>query len=785
MRLHPLFFLFAVFVGVNTAQAAIKVGVFDNKPVVMNVDGVVTGFSIDVLEKVAQLEGWELEYVHDSFKNNFARLERNELDLIVGLAFTEARNKSFYYTEETLVNNWAMVLHRAAVKYDSMQTLKAKKIALIENNIHSKVFDSLMQRFGFEYETILVQSPSELFSIIENGQVDAGVINRLASLKMDEKYKLVPSPIIFNPVEVRYASSRQGQDTYLKTIDKHLNRWKENKQSFYYQAMDKWIDHREETNSLLLIALMFVLALLLVIVFYIYYVKNAAEKNVRKLADKDRERVLILENLVDGAVIIDQRGIVQSFNRAAEEMFRIKREQIVGKNIKMLMPESTASRHDSYLQAYNNDQDVAVVGTGREVTALRQDGEQFPMRLSIAELPGDENKSLQFLGVCVDLTMQKKQDRYIQHSQKMEAMGQLTGGIAHDYNNMLGVILGFTSLLKEKLDGDSRLAMYADQIERASDRGVSLTKKLLTFSRANKSEREDIDLNALLQDQAMMLEKTLTPRIKLELALAENLKHIYVDKSELIESIVNMAVNAMHAMPEGGRFIIRTELVDFDKTKRQYQLNSQGDCIHLMIKDTGIGMTEQQQSRIFEPFFSTKGDQGTGLGMSQVYGFVNEHEGSIDVDSKIGLGTCFDIFLPAYQSIEAVESEIKKPTFKEHAKGTLLVVDDEQSLLDLISEMLTDVGYKVLQASSGKQALELLINHDVDLLLTDIIMPDMDGYALVKNVMADFPDTKIQLMSGYSNIQGKNDMPNDLLNNMLKKPFSGSDLSERLQSHFL
>ena len=674
IHFQSLFFLFAVFLCVNTVQAAIKVGVFDNKPIVMNVDGVVTGFSIDVLEKVAQLEGWELEYVHDSFKNNFSRLKRNELDLIVGLAFTDARNKSFFYSEETLVNNWGMVLQHTDAKYPSMQALTGKKIALVENNIHSKVFDSLMQRFGFEYEAVQVQSPSALFSIIENRQVDAGVINRLASLKMDEKYSLVPSPIIFNPVEVRYASSRQGQDVYVKTIDKYLSQWKQNKQSFYYQAMDKWIDDSRKDNSLLMMALMFALALLLVVVFYIFYVKNAAEKNAKKLADKDLERVLILENLVDGAVIIDQRGTVQSFNRAAEKMFRIKSELIIGKNIKILMPESTASRHDDYLQAYNNDKDAAVVGTGREVTALRQDGEQFPMRLSIAELPAHENNNLQFLGICVDLSIQKKRDKYIQHSQKMEALGQLTGGIAHDYNNMLGVILGYSNLLKEKLDGQSRLFKYAEQIERASDRGVSLTKKLLTFSRTNKSDREDVDLNVLLQDQAMMLEKTLTPRIQLTLDLAENLKHIFVDKSELVEAIVNMAVNAMHAMPDGGQFIIKTELVYFDENSRLYKQSNEGGYVHIMIKDSGIGMTDRQQSRIFEPFYSTKGDEGTGLGMSQVYGFVKEHGGSIDVDSKFGLGTCFDIFLLAYQPAESVEPAKEKTVVSATTKATILVV---------------------------------------------------------------------------------------------------------------
>lgn len=763
----------------NTS-VSVKVGVFENKPIVFKAGNDVSGLSVDVLERVAESEGWELIYIHDSFKNNLKRLKNNEIDLIVGLAFTESRNKDFHYTRETLLNNWGLVFQNDKNNITSMQDLIGKNVVLVENNIHSKYFDSLMRRFGFNYRPVFVQSPEELFDKLNNGEAVAGIINRLSSLKVEKQTGLVPTSIIFNPVEVRYASSRKGDDVLVKTIDTYLGQWKQDKNSFYYKSLNKWLNERPADSALWLSFFLIIITLSSVVTVYILYIKRIGRKKSKELDFVEKERNLILESLVDGAVVIDQNGLVISFNKAAEKMFGYQREEVTGNNVNMLMPEPDATRHDDYLKKYLDEKGSRIVGLGREVLALRKNGETFPMRLSVAELPLLDSNNVRFLGMCVDMTIQRKQDKYLQRSQKMDALGNLTGGIAHDYNNMLGVILGYADLLKEKLDDDSRLSMYAEQILRAADRGVSLTKKLLTFARHNEAEREDVDLIKLLRDESLMLEKTLTPRIYLELELSDDTRHIYVDKSELIESIVNMTINAMHAMPEGGRFTIKTENVNFDESNFQFEKNKNGAYVHLSLMDTGIGMTEAQQSRIFEPFYSTKGDGGTGLGMSQVYGFVNDHGGAIDVHSRIGLGTCIDIFIPVSDATDSTQHEAEKNKMSGSDKVTVLVVDDEQSLLDLVTEVMSGLGYKVIAANSGKEALEVLINEPVDLLLTDIIMPDMDGYALVKNVLIDFPDIKVQLMSGYSNVQGRDDLPDELLTTLLHKPFSVAELSEAL-----
>lgn len=769
-----------------SAKTLIKVGVFENRPIVfLNEEQQVAGLSVDILERIASEEDWQLEYVYDNFKKNFKRLENNEIDLIVGLAYTEARAEKLKYTQQTLLNNWGVVFQHEDQSFVSIEDLQQKRVALVDNNIHSKVFDSLMSQFGFSYFPVFVNSPDQLFEAIEKGQADAGVINRLTSLTVRDRYKIKPTSIIFNPVEVRYASSPATSDQYVKKIDEYLELWRKETSSYYYESLDKWINNKASGTSYWLeYWLIGFILLALSASFIVGYIRNIVRKNSLALGYRQKEQEYILENLVDGAIIIDEKGTVQLYNRAAEKIFQFKSDEVIGRNVSMLMPEHDATRHDEYLNHYKMHGSKYAVGTAREVIAKRKDGQCFPMRLSVAELPKYEGQGVRFIGTCVDLTLQKQQDKYIQRTHKMDALGQLTGGIAHDYNNMLGVILGYSDLLREKLEEGSRLQSYAEQIRQAASRGVALTKKLLTFSRNSPTDRESINLNQLLEEQALMLEKTLTPRIRLVFEFDETLKPVFVDKSEMIESIVNIAVNAMHAMPDGGIFTIKTRNVNFDKDTFMYMNDVEGAYVHVSLSDTGIGMSEDLQSHIFEPFFSTKGDKGTGLGMSQVYGFATDHGGAVDVQSRLGLGSRFHLFLPVYNGEFNKEEDKQVVTLSGQMNQTILVVDDESSILGLVKEVAEMRGYKVILANGGIEALEKLQKHSVDLILSDIIMPDIDGYSLYEKVMKDFPETRFQFMTGFGDIKGRENIPENLLNNVLNKPFSSAELIAALKKNF-
>ncbi len=371
---------------------------------------------------------------------------------------------------------------------------------------------------------------------------------------------------------------------------------------------------------------------------------------------------------------------------------------------------------------------------------------------------------------------QRSLESQLHQSQKMEALGNLTSGIAHDFNNMLGVILGYSELLKLKPIDPVKLDDYVDHIEQAGKRGAKLTKKLMSYTRKQDLEASQLDINELILGQQDMLQKTLTVRIKLNFELADDIWSIWLDQSDLVDTILNMSINAMHAMEgskEKSQLTIRTQNKTLNSLDAKTFGFEKGEYVELSIMDTGCGMDENTISNIFDPFFSTKGEKGTGLGLSQVFGFVNRSGGFIRVNSLLGEGCRFDLYFPRYNleysSVEQVDNgDIKPSTGCE----LILVVDDEEPLRQLATELLSSNGYQVFSCESAKEALSILAEHKIDLMLTDIIMPNMDGYQLSVVVQEKYPAVKIQLVSGFADEKNKSLLTKDVHENLLNKPYN-------------
>ncbi len=385
-------------------------------------------------------------------------------------------------------------------------------------------------------------------------------------------------------------------------------------------------------------------------------------------------------------------------------------------------------------------------------------------------------------GFVSDVTKNKEMSDTIRRTQKMDALGKLTGGIAHDYNNMLGVILGFSELLKEQTADLPKLRSHVEEILTAGERGAKLTKKLLDFSRQKSSDITSLSINSMLINDQDMLRKTLTARIDLELNLEKDLWSVYLDESELEDTILNICINAMHAIKGNGQIKITTHNITITESNIKTPELDVGEYVKLSIADTGCGIEDHIKERIFDPFYTTKGDKGTGLGLSQVYGFVSRCNGSIDVDSKIGQGTTFNLYFPKLQCENSIKEETKtEQEINTYGSETILVVDDEPALLNLTYAILNKHGYKVLRAESAKLALEILESEHVDLLISDIIMPEMDGYELASIVHDNYPHIKIQLVSGFSNQENLNHKNCALSENMLPKPYSIKALVTKIQ----
>jgi len=398
-------------------------------------------------------------------------------------------------------------------------------------------------------------------------------------------------------------------------------------------------------------------------------------------------------------------------------------------------------------------------------------------------LKTSDNHILGVIGIARDVTEQKKAEEQLRQSQKMDALGKLTGGIAHDFNNMLGIILGYAELLQNRIVDDEKSSNYIEQIHSAGDRAKTLTSKLLSFARTKPTTAKKSRIDHLLFNDRNMLEKTLTSKIKLEISNPKNLWQTFIEEDMFSDSILNLCINSMHAMPSGGDLKIETmNTTLLDKDCQSLDLYP-GDYVQITISDNGIGMERSTLDHIFEPFFTTKGELGTGLGMSQVYGFVKQNSGDIKVSSSSNQGTQVTIYLPRYDELVRNLTEQSHSISYDKGAGTetILIVDDQVELRELAEEILVEYGYQVISAESATHALELVENHSVDLLLSDVIMPDMDGYQLATKMREKRPEVKIQLVSGYNDEHFVKNVDPVLKQNQINKPYSLATLVERVR----
>jgi two-component system, cell cycle sensor histidine kinase and response regulator CckA len=377
-----------------------------------------------------------------------------------------------------------------------------------------------------------------------------------------------------------------------------------------------------------------------------------------------------------------------------------------------------------------------------------------------------------------DVTEKRTLERQLRMAQKMEAIGRLSGGIAHDFNNLLGVIIGYSGVLKKSLDKAQPTYEYATEIEKAGQRAASLTRQLLAFSRQQVLTPSVLSFNSLVSDMEKMLPRLLGEDIHVSLSLDGKLGNVKADQSQIEQVIMNLAVNARDAMPSGGKLRIQTANVEIDTAFTHDHLGSKvGSYVMLAIADTGTGMSAETIAHIFEPFFTTKGvGEGTGLGLATVYGVVKQSNGYIWVDSTPGKGSSFQIYLPRNLDTEQVAAPKPEVQSREKPKGSelILLVEDAEPLRKLAQAFLESNGFRVLSATSGEAALEIAARHSglFDLLLTDVVMPGMNGRVLAEQLSMRQAGLKVLFMSGYTDsfIAGHGVLEKGT--NLLHKPFT-------------
>jgi len=469
----------------------------------------------------------------------------------------------------------------------------------------------------------------------------------------------------------------------------------------------------------------------------------------KRLEEVQRRLATAIEQAGEAIVITDARGNVEYVNPAHERITGYTRDEVVGS------PPPLFKDHELDPERRRNLSNSMAGGeawSGR-VVGQRKDGTLCEMDVTISPVRDPDGRVVNRVGVERDITEEVRLQKQLLQAQKMEAIGTLSGGIAHDFNNLLTVVMGFSELLLGEKEQDQ--PEYADlqKIFDAAKNGAELVQRLLMFSRKTEPKPILMNLNRQIVRVEKLLRRTIPRMIDIRLDLSSDLPEINADPSQIEQVLMNLAVNARDAMPEGGKLTLRTDIVTLDEEYCRLHVDVKpGDYVALEMSDTGHGMSKETLEHIFEPFFTTKEmGRGTGLGLAMVYGIVTQHNGHIAVYSEVGKGTTFRVYLPAIPAdveLEVEDSGIM-PAF---GTETVLLVDDEELVRELGARILTKYGYAVLQARSGKDALDLFKRErpHISLVVLDLIMPEMGGKECLQEMLKIDPKVRVLVASGFS-----------------------------------
>lgn len=580
---------------------------------------------------------------------------------------------------------------------------------------------------------------------------------------------LLPSVIMGTAISAMHYTGMAAMEVYPASLNNHIT--------------SSWSS--DDLTKLISIFIFFLMILLVIAI----EISNRFDL-YQKIKHSEQNLAITLNSIADAVIATDTNSLITQMNPVAEKLTGWTFEDAKNKELSnVLSLIDSENGNPIYIPFEEVVSSGKTVFLNNNIKLISKDGNEHLVTDSAAPILNIENKIQGIVFVFNDITQhyklrsdREKLQSQLHHSQKMDALGKLTGGIAHDYNNMLGVILGYAELLELSLTDQPELMKYTQEIIHASEHSSSLTKKLLSFSKNKKPESSCINLNSFLNNEKNMLEKTLTARIKLIFEFEDDLWDTFLDENDLQDTILNLSINAMHAIDGNGKLTIRTSNKQINKTDAEIFSISQGDYVCLSITDTGSGIEKEIKEKIFEPFFSTKGGSGSGLGLSQVYGFIGRSNAAVKVYSEVDHGTNFQFYFPRHINKSSTETRVQTESTKYKFKGNkkVLIVDDEPALLKLSTDILQRNNFEVIPAESAKLALDVLKDKNVDVLLSDIIMPEMDGFQLAAIVKEKYPNVRIQLMSGFTDERNLEMVDKKLQSNILGKPFKSNDLLEKI-----
>ena len=517
------------------------------------------------------------------------------------------------------------------------------------------------------------------------------------------------------------------------------------------------------------------------------------EDDVRRRTS-EMELKRIVETSIDGIVLADHEGRIVQFGAGAERIFGYAADEVVGRSINFLLPERYHAFHDGYMRTFAaGKEEGRLMGSRGQIFGRRKNGAEFPAEASIAKF--DVDGRVFFTAILRDVSARQKEEALLYQAQKMETVGQLTGGIAHDFNNLLLVIGGNLEMLQEEVADRPTAQNCVSMALTATERGAQLNRQLLAFARKQPLVPVVVDINALIREETELLRRSLGEAFEVEMVLGGGLWKAVVDQGQLQNALLNLAINARDAMPEGGKVTIETSNAHLDRGyAAQHHDVPAGQYVLIAVSDTGHGMSPEVQARAIEPFFTTKSPgQGTGLGLSMIYGFVKQSGGHLKFYSEVGHGTTVKIYLPrAHPDVVAAAGRGTSmnagmdgsPAGFVGGSETILVVEDDPEVRVYVTGVLRGFGYNVIAVEDGPAVLSVLATiESLDLLFTDVVLPHgMDGKQVSAAVLERFPNAAVIFTSGYTKNAIVHNGRLDDETWLLSKPYSRQELGRTIRS---
>lgn len=766
--------------GILISAPSIKVGIYNNDPLIFaNKEGDGEGIFADIIDYVAAKEGWKIEYVPGNWQQCLSRLKNRQIDILCTIGYSNERAESFSFNKENILTNWGQVYTRTGSEIRAITELAGKNVAILKGDLHQTAFNKLLASFGVDCTVIEVEDYHSVLKSVETGGADAGIVNRFFGIKYASLYKVDKSGVIFNPIKIHYAVPKGDDHQLISTLDQHIKALKNDENSVYYRSLDKWFGSISPGSF---VPRWFPWALAgiggaLGILFLGNLVLRARVRSSTKELTIELDRRRSAEKALHEAYTIINRSPAVAFLWKCTEGWPV--EFVSGNVLELsgfsseefmsglvpyadiIHPEDS-DRVASEVESFSSDvKNSAIIHEPYRIIAKDGKIKWLDDRTYIRR--DNSGKISHYEGIVVDMTdkmtaseILKEHKEKLVRSRKMESLGLLAGGVAHDLNNVLSGIVSYPDLLLLELPENSKFRTIIKTIKESGDRAAAIVQDLLTVARGVATMKEPLNLNVLVSNylrspEFLRLEQ-FHPLIAIKSELSEDLLNIVGSGVHVRKLIMNLVSNASEAIKEQGTVTISTTNRYVDRPLKGYDEIDIGEYAVLSVSDNGPGISSEDYERIFEPFYTKKvlGRSGTGLGLAVVWNVVQDHHAHIDVKTRES-GTRFDIFFPITRdSVATKESGIAFE--KLHGNGEkILVVDDIESQRDITCKMLSSFGYQPVYVSSGEEAVEYVSEHHADLIVLDMIMdPGINGRVTYERILRENPGQKAIIVSGFA-----------------------------------